>query len=112
MDVEFLYTEVCQDADAAWLALCTILDELPLDATVRRIRVNSIEEAARLGFSGSPTIRFNGMDVQGPPAGEPPGLGCRKFFHHDGQTRGWPEVETIRSALHLAAGGGMFCCDV
>lgn len=67
------------------------------EAEVVRERVHSAEEAARLGFRGSPTVLIDGKD---PFASErdPIGLACRLYrtAHVDD---GLPTVEELQAAL-------------
>lgn len=67
------------------------------DASIIHQRVESTEDAIRLGFSGSPTILVDGVD----PFIEqraPVGLACRVFRTPDGLA-GSPTVEQLREAF-------------
>ena len=57
------------------------------------------DEARAVRFLGSPTIRFNGVDVEDPEAESAGyGYGCRVYA--DGpRTTGWPSVRQIQKAL-------------
>lgn len=47
-----------------------VLAELAPDARVETVVVGTMEEAARLGFRGSPTVLIDGADIEpGPPGG-------------------------------------------
>jgi hypothetical protein len=47
-----------------------VLDELVPDASIELVEVVTLEDAARIGFGGSPTVLVNGEDIEpGPPAG-------------------------------------------
>ena len=51
------------------------------------------------GFIGSPTIRIDGVDVEGSEAEQKGyGYGCR-VYGDNGKIAGWPSVEKIRGAL-------------
>jgi hypothetical protein len=56
------------------------------------------EQAARLGFPGSPTIRVGGVDVQ-QPVGLPIGLSCRIYRRPDGRVSPLPSSAEIDDAL-------------
>ena len=62
-----------------------------------RHRVETEEEAARLGFLGSPTVLIEGVDPFA-VGGEPTGLACRVYATEDG-LRGAPSRGALRAAL-------------
>ena len=63
------------------------------------ISVADATDAQTKRFLGSPTIRINGVDIEGPIA-ETRGYayGCR-VYTDGGRTVGWPSVEQIRNAI-------------
>ena len=65
------------------------------------------DEAERLRFPGSPTIRVDGTDVDpGETDQQPFGLTCRVYRRADGRVSPLPDPEKIRTALLQAAGEG------
>jgi hypothetical protein len=58
-----------------------------------------LEEAAELGFCGSPTIRVGGADPLPPPPGEPTGLTCRVYWTAAGRPSPTPDPDLLRAAL-------------
>jgi hypothetical protein len=56
------------------------------------------DDAGRLGFVGSPTIRVDGEDVV-PPGDEPTGLTCRIYRLRDGRVSPLPDPQDLREAL-------------
>lgn len=47
-----------------------VLDELAPGAAIEAVHVQTIDDAARLGFRGSPTVLVDGVDIEpGPPGG-------------------------------------------
>jgi len=67
------------------------------ELTVTRHLVETLEEAERVGFHGSPSILVAGVDVfADPEAGV--GLSCRVYRTPDGLA-GAPTVEQLRAAL-------------
>lgn len=99
MQVQFLYSASCKHNDQGRSALRKALADLRLAAYVEDIAVVSEEDAARLGFPGSPTIRINGRDIA--PEG-PPSLGCRIYMTPAGKRQEWPDEEALRWALESA----------
>lgn len=80
--------------------------ELDMKGSVDEIDVASDEEAERLRFPGSPTIRVNGVDIN--PVGADQAvmsLTCRVYRLEDGRFSGVPSKEMIRQALTKGARG-------
>jgi hypothetical protein len=98
MKAEVLYFDGCPTYEAATKTLRAVLAEEGLEAEVQLVAVNTDEEARRLQFPGSPTIRVDGRDLF--PAGEREdwGLGCRVYATPEG-LKGSPTAEMLRKAL-------------
>jgi hypothetical protein len=78
------------------------MGDLGLDAEAIDVREVDTEDAADAErFTGSPTIRVDGVDVQD-PGEEPTGLTCRVYHRRDGRVSPVPDPEDIRDALRLA----------
>jgi hypothetical protein len=103
MDVELLVTPECPNETAARDLLRTALDDVGLTRVpVVTSIVGSVEDAARRGFTGSPTILINGRDPF--VAADQSGLACR-IYTIDGTAHGIPDVRDLRRALKQAAAG-------
>ena len=77
------------------------LEGLPEDVTL--IPVESDADAQAKRFIGSPTVRIDGVDVEGPEAEQKGyGFGCR-IYHNNGASAGWPSVEKVRLGLRRRA---------
>jgi hypothetical protein len=101
--IEFLYWEECPSHPEARKRLREVMAELGVDAPVEDIEVLTDEDAARLNFPGSPTIRVDGEDVD--PAGASQmgtALTCRIYKLEDGRFSPVPSKEMIRRALRTA----------
>jgi hypothetical protein len=98
MRIDVLTFEGCPNAHAAVELVNGVVNELHVDADVREIRVESAEEAERLRFLGSPTVRVDGHDVE-PGAGERAdyALACRVYQTPAG-TAGVPDRDWIMQA--------------
>ena len=97
--VEFLWWEGCPSHERALADLREAMGALGLDpGGVEIHHIDSEEEAARVGFAGSPTIRVDGRDVQ-PPKDEPVGLTCRLYRLRDGRYSPTPDPADLRDAL-------------
>ena len=99
MDIEFLYLEVCPSYPEARRLLGEVLAERGLDTTVQVREVTSQDEAEKLGFPGSPTIRVNGRDVDPVGASARPALMCRIYRKPDGGVSPVPTREQLEAAL-------------
>jgi len=102
MKVEVLYFDGCPTYETAANTLREVLAEAGVDVEVELIAVNSDEEAQRLKFPGSPTIRVEGSDLF--PAGEREDwrLGCRVYATPKG-FRGSPTAGMFKEALPKGA---------
>jgi hypothetical protein len=98
--IEFLYWEDCPSHSQALEALQQVMAEMGIESSIERIEVLTDEEAARLKFPGSPTIRVGGKDID--PAGAAQmgtALTCRVYLLEDGRISPVPSKEMIRNAL-------------
>ncbi len=103
MKIEFLFWEDCPSYPNALERLKGILDQMEIRAELDRIEVNTDEEAVRLVFPGSPTIRINGRDIDPEGAREQRvGLSCRIYHDSSGQVTSVPPEEMIRAAVEKA----------
>jgi len=93
--VELLTTLDCPHAERVEAILRTALAEDGREGRVHRVYVTDLDNAAGLGFHGSPTIRIDGRDVVPVPADLPINLGCRLYRQPDGTLGGVIPRETI-----------------
>src|SRR5437867_2111430 len=72
IEIEFLYIDLtvctrCIGTDgnlrAALAEVAQILETAGVEVSLRKTRVESVEQAEALGFFSSPTIRINGRDI-------------------------------------------------
>jgi hypothetical protein len=98
-DVTFLYFEDCPSHDVALSRLREVLREEGIAANIEIIKVETNEQARRLQFIGSPTIRINGVDIIPPSDKEIVGLACRTFVLEDGRISPLPSYEMIRAGI-------------
>ncbi len=98
MRVEVLYFDGCPTYEAATKTLRAVLAEEGMEAEVELVAVNTDEEAQRLRFPGSPTIRVDGEDLFPLPDRAGYALGCRMYATPEG-LRGSPTAEMVRASL-------------
>jgi hypothetical protein len=79
-----------------------VLTEEGVAAEIDIVRVETDEEARRWQFPGSPTIRFNGQDIDPVPSDAYFGLSCRGYHLEDGRISPLPPVDMIRRAVKQA----------
>jgi len=95
--LELLYFEECPSYKRVWDDLLDVIAAGKIDACVRPVRVTTIAEAEALSFPGSPTVRVNGVDLEG---FEGPGvLSCRRYMENEGKN--WPSKSLLQQALGL-----------
>ncbi|MBA2713296.1 MAG: thioredoxin family protein [Rubrobacteraceae bacterium] len=98
MKIEVLYFDGCPTYLAAEETLRGVLAEQGIEAGVELVAINTDEEAQRLRFPGSPTIRVDDRDLF--PVADRAGyaLGCRMYATPEG-LKGSPTAEMVRVAL-------------
>jgi hypothetical protein len=104
MKVEVLYFDGCPTYETAAKTLRAVLAEEGLETEVELVAVNSDDEAGRLRFPGSPTIRVDGEDLFPVAEREERRLGCRVYATPQG-LRGSPTAEMLRKALMKGRAG-------
>ena len=98
--IEFLFWEECPSHPEALKRLREVMDETGVHEPIEQIDVRTDEEAERLRFPGSPTIRIGGQDID--PLGAAQmgaALTCRIYRLEDGRISPLPSKEMIRRAL-------------
>ena len=99
MRVELLYWDGCPSYAEALGLLHEVLVDLGLPPAVELHEVTSQEEAERLAFPGSPTIRVDGRDVDPAGAAGRAMLACRIYRLADGRVSPVPTRDTLEAAL-------------
>ncbi len=99
MRVEVLYFDGCPHYESLLPKLRELVAEQDPNLEIELRRVESIDDAERERFLGSPTVRIDGRDVD-PGASDRHdfGLKCR-LYRSDAGISGLPPDEWIRTAL-------------
>ena len=100
--VEFLYFNSCPGYKQALANLKAALQESRVRADLVLINVASEEQAAKVGFQGSPSIRVNGKDLDGRDEGH--SYGCR-IYKIGGRITATPTRDFIREKLRALQSG-------
>ena len=95
--IEFLYFPECPAYKQALANLKTVLRESRREADLSLIAVTSKQQAGKVGFLGSPSIRANGRDLDGSNAGH--SYSCR-LYRIGGKLKAVPTKEFIREKLN------------
>ena len=104
MKVEVLYVAECPSHPAAVKLVRDVLNSEGIAAEVREVLVRDDSMATELAFSGSPTIRINGRDVEEESSqARAVALSCR--LYPDSIEIGLPPVEMVRRAVIEAREG-------
>jgi hypothetical protein len=98
-EVELLWWQGCPSWEQALAELRAVMSALGLDPKTVVVReIDTEADATNARFTGSPTIRVNGDDIQD-PGDEPAGLTCRVYRLRDGRVSALPDPVDIRNAL-------------
>lgn len=98
MKLEILYFDGCPTYLEAERMLQEALRAEGVQAEVDLVTVNTDEEAERLRFPGSPTIRADGRDLFPVPGRSVWALGCRTYSTPEG-LKGSPTTDMLRASL-------------
>lgn len=96
MNISLLHFDGCPNWKLADERLGSVVAERP-DVRLSHVLVDSVEEAERLGFRGSPSILVDGVDpFDGGEGGV--GLACRIYQTPDGPA-GSPTADQLRAVI-------------
>jgi hypothetical protein len=99
MKIEILHFDGCPTYRVTENTLRQVLAEEGLETDIELVAVNSDEEARRLRFPGSPTIRVDSRDLFPlTPEREDWRLVCRVYATPEG-LRGSPTAQMLKAAL-------------
>jgi hypothetical protein len=97
--IEVLFVAGCPNVDAAVGRARAAIEAAGVAATVILVCVRDEDEAQRLRFAGSPTVRVDGDDVEPTaPICDGFGMQCR-LYRVEGRLEGAPPVDWIVAAL-------------
>ena len=97
--IELFYWEGCPSHPEAKALLEQVLTELGRDDQIVMTEVKSDDDAKRLRFPGSPTIRVDGRDVDPVGASARPALTCRIYHLPDGRVSPIPSRDQLEAAF-------------
>jgi hypothetical protein len=102
LHIDFLFWEDCPSHESALALLRSVLNDEGIDAEPSIREVMTDDEAERLNFPGSPTIRVNGSDIEPGIDEQVFGLTCRAYRTPAGKITPLPPRELIVEALRGA----------
>ena len=97
--IQVLYFEGCPNRDATVALARNVLSALGISEEIEEVEVRDDEDAQRLRFPGSPTVRVNGVDIE-------PDMAFRTHFALACRTYGASRVparELLVAALERAS---------
>jgi hypothetical protein len=97
--IELFWWEGCPSTPEALALIRSVVADRGLDVEVELREVLSDEDAVRLEFPGSPTIRVDGRDIDPLGAKSRPALNCRIYHLPDGRVSPVPSREQLEAAL-------------
>jgi hypothetical protein len=98
MKVEKLHFDGCPAYRVVENTVRQVLTEEGIEADIELVTVNSDEEARRLRFPGSPTIRLDGRDLFPTPERKDWPLICRVYATPEGLI-GSPTAQMLKAAF-------------
>jgi hypothetical protein len=102
-EIELLWWEECPSWERAIEILREEVEATGLDpGSIEITEIETEQDAERIDFPGSPTIRIDGSDFQPPGPDEPRGLTCRVYRLRDGRVSPLPDRQDLREALEKA----------
>lgn len=99
--VEILYFDGCPHTELARARASEAIASTAVAAELSLVVVGDEDDATRHRFTGSPTIRVDGRDVEQDEGGRTVGLQCR-VYSVEGRLDGAPPVSWIEDALRSA----------
>lgn len=98
--IGFLFWRDCPSYPAALRRLQEVMAEIGDSSPIQEIEVLTDQDAERLAFPGSPTVRVDGVDVDPHGAAQMgTALTCRIYRLEDGRISPLPSAGMIRRAL-------------
>ena len=95
----------CENRGMALAVVDRVLDQTGVPAEVEVVDVTTMKEAKQLGFTGSPTVRVDGRDVDREPNGHAPISLDDRVYRTSRGLSGWPDADWIRDAVLLSVAG-------
>ena len=95
--IQFLYFDECPSWKQALANLHEALAKMHWDPPIEIVEIQTDEQANQYEFQGSPSIKFNGVDLW-PAKQEKYFLGCR-VYHTPAGLRGVPGTEMLQERL-------------
>jgi hypothetical protein len=96
------------DCDGRGMAIATVervVEETGVPAEVSVIDVETLAQAKKLGFVGSPTVRVGGRDVDRNPVGQSVVSLDDRVYRTERGLAGWPDADWVREAILLEVSG-------
>lgn len=96
--IEVLVTPGCPHAEETTSLVREVASRLGPGSEVRVSTIRDADDATARGFPGSPTVRVDGLDLEGPAIG-PPAFACRRYEDGSGIPPAWLVEAAVLRAL-------------
>jgi hypothetical protein len=100
--IEVLVVEGCPNAEPSVRLARAVPAEAGVDPQIEIVRINDLEASQAHRFSGSPSIRIDGADVEPGAERRTPSYGCR-IYQGDLGPHGVPDRKWVVAAIRKAA---------
>ena len=103
MVIEFFYLDDCPNHAPALELLTELMAEYDVAVPIKLVKVSTTEEARKVKFMGSPSIRIDGVDIEGngKTTGGDFSLKCR-VYKYNWVFQGVPPKKLLREAIEKA----------
>lgn len=96
--VEILYTDECPFWKRTAELVEEVNTELSTEATIKKVKIANEQDARKLRFPGSPTVRINGVDIDSEASETKGFIGCR-IYRYKNRVYESPPKEMIKNAF-------------
>ncbi|TDJ50493.1 MAG: DUF2703 domain-containing protein [Nitrospina sp.] len=103
MVIEFFYIDDCPNHAPALELLKELMAVCDVAVPIKLVKVSTTEEARKVKFMGSPSIRIDGVDIEGngKTTGGDFSLKCR-VYKYNWVFQGVPPKKLLREAIETA----------
>ena len=103
MVIEFLYMEECPNQEPALELLIELMEAHDVAVPIKKVKVGTAEEAKEVKFLGSPSIRIDGVDIEGDAKKQSRDFGLKyRMYKFNWVFQGVPPKNLLREALERA----------
>lgn len=102
VQIDILGFDGCPNVPLTHELIKAIVHSEGVEAKVTSVEVESIEDAERLRFLGSPTVQVNGLDIEPSRQGDEQFSYSCRVYRTEGEATGVPPVSLVLEAIRSA----------